>query len=205
MGPRTTQHATAFDRAVALLTGLSLLCVFLMPSQSGASFPTYLVALLVLLGGTGRWREFFDAGVLSVALVALLLYFAASVGWSQAASARGAFSICTRCVLMLAFVIALSTSMDRVPQTMRWLPRMLAIAAAIAAGAAIVDRQLHPTWDGRLAGLGQLRSSVIAGMAFNAGLMCAVSVLLERRACVARVSGVMRRFDGCRGLRDGFA
>ena len=52
MGPRTTQDATAFDRVVALLTGLSLLCVFLMPSQSGASFPTYLVALLVLLGRT---------------------------------------------------------------------------------------------------------------------------------------------------------
>ena len=178
MGPRTAQHATAFDRAVALLTGLSLLCVFLLPSQSGASFPTYLVALLVLLGGTGRWREFFDARALPFALLALLLYFAASVGWSQAASARGAFSICSRSVLMLAFMVALSTSMDRVPQTMRWLPRALAITAAIAAAAAIVDLQLHPTWDGRLAGLGQLRSSVMAGMAFNAGLVCAVSVLL---------------------------
>ena len=64
---------------------------------------------------------------------------------------------------------------------MLWLPGRWRLAAAIAARRR--DRRSAAASDlGRtLVGLGQLRSSVIAGIAFNAGLVCAVSVLLERR------------------------
>ncbi len=58
MGSRTVPDAMTVDRVVAVLAGLSLLCVFLLPSQSGASFPTYLLALIVLVGGRDRWRVF---------------------------------------------------------------------------------------------------------------------------------------------------
>ncbi len=78
---------------------------------------------------------------------------------------------------MFAFVVALATSICRVPEMTDWLTRSLAIAAAVAAGAALVDQRLHPTWDGRLVGLGQLRNSVVAGFAFNAGLMFAASAV----------------------------
>ena len=49
MGRSTSQNAAAFDRGIASLTVLSLLCVYLLPSQSGASFSTYLLAVLVVL------------------------------------------------------------------------------------------------------------------------------------------------------------
>ncbi len=54
----------------------------------------------------------------------------------------------------------------------------------IAALAALIDFHLHPTWDGRLAGLGQLRNSVIAALAFDAGLMlahCSVALATAMR------------------------
>lgn len=190
MGRSTSQNAAAFDRGIASLTVLSLLCVYLLPSQSGASFSTYLLAVLVVLGGSDRWREFFAVRAVPLLLIGLLLYFSSSVWWSQAPSARGAFSIYSRCVLIVAFAVALATSICRIPQMARWLPRVLAIAAAIAASAALVDFRLHPTWDARLTGLGQLRNSVVAGFAFSAGLMFASSVALDGGAAW-RVMGVV--------------
>ncbi len=181
MGLRTTQNAAALDRGVALLTALSLLCIFLLPSQSGASFPTYLLALLVMLGGTGVWREFFSSRVLAWSLLVLLLYYSSSVWWSQTFSARGALSVYSRCLLMFTFVVALAHSIGRVPEMTLWLARALAVAAAIAAVAALIELRLHPTWDARLSGLGQLRNSVVAGFAFNAGLMFASSTALTDR------------------------
>jgi O-antigen ligase len=111
-------------------------------------------------------------------LVALLVYFSSSVWWSAEYSARGAFSVYSRCLLILTFVVALSVSLRRFPDGMQWLARSLAVGAGVAAIAALVDLSLYPTWDGRLAGVGQLRNSVIAGLAFDAGLIFALSVLL---------------------------
>ena len=79
---------------------------------------------------------------------------------------------------MLSFVVALSSSLRRVPESTQWLPRALALASGVAAVVALVDFYRHPTWDGRLVGLGQLRNSVVAGLAFAAGLIVSLSVWL---------------------------
>jgi O-antigen ligase len=178
-GVQDNLHATTLDRVVAFLAVLSLLCVFLLPSQSGASFPTYLLALVVLGGGRDRWRDFFEARILSVLLISLLVYFSSSVWWSDGYSLRGAFSVYTRCLLIVAFIAAIATSLRRFPDLTQWLSRSLAVGAGIAAAAALIAFYLNPTWDGRLAGLGQLRNSVVAGLAFGIGLVLALGVLLS--------------------------
>ena len=175
-GPTTVEYA------VAVLTGFSLLAVFVLPSQSGASFSTYVLAVLVLVAGSSAWRMFAEAGVLAVLMVALLVYFSASVWWSAEPSVRGAFSIYTRCVLILTFVVGMSATLRRVPDFAKWLARAIALAAGIAALGALIDFHLHPTFDSRLRGLGQLRNSVIASFAFVAALLPAAHVAIEDSA-----------------------
>ena len=178
------------DRVIALLTGISLLSVFLLPSQSGASFSTYLLALMVLVAGTARWREFGRSQVLAGLLIGFLVYFSSSVWWSSESTMRGAFSVYSRCVLILTFIIALSSSLTRIPDFAQWLARGVAIGAGVAAGAALIEFHLHPTWDGRLIGLGQLRNSVIAALSFGAGLLFASSTMIRDSATWRMIGGL---------------
>ena len=166
------------DRVIALLAGLSLVSVFLLSSQSGASFSTYALALIVLVAGTPRWRAFARTQALAGLMIGFLLYFSSSVWWSSELSARGAFSIYARCALILTFVVALSTSLTRVPDFAKWLARAVAISGGVAACAALVEFLLHPTFDGRLVGLGQLRNSVVAALSFDAALLFALSAAI---------------------------
>ncbi len=199
----STAETTTSDRVVASLTGLSLLCVFLVPSQSGASFPTYLLTLVVLIGGWGRWREFVEARILSMLVCALLVYFSSSVWWSEDYSLRGAFSVYSRCLLILAFLVALSTSVHRVPESTQWMQRSLAIGGGAAAAAALVNWYLNPTWDGRLVGLGQLRNSVVAGLAFDASLIFALSTVLAGGTGWRLIGGVCGALAGLAVLATG--
>jgi O-antigen ligase len=178
------------DRVIALLTGISLLSVFLLPSQSGASFSTYLLALMVLVAGTARWREFGRSQVLAGLLIGFLVYFSSSVWWSSESTMRGAFSVYSRCVLILTFIIALSSLLTRIPDFAQWLARGVAIGAGVAAGAALIEFHLHPTWDGRLIGLGQLRNSVIAALSFGAGLLFASSIVIRDSAIWRMIGGL---------------
>jgi O-antigen ligase len=172
-GPTTVEHT------VAVLTGFSLLAVFILPSQSAASFSTYALAVIVLLAGSSRWQMFIESRVLAGLLLALLAYFSASVWWSAELSLRGAFSIYTRCVLILTFVVALSVALRRIPHFAQWLARAMTLSAGIAALGALIDFHLHPTFDDRLRGLGQLGNSVVASFAFVAALLVAADVVIE--------------------------
>jgi O-antigen ligase len=164
------------DRVVAFLSGFSLLSVFVLPSQSAASFSTYALALILLVGGVGRWRAFLQTRELAALVVIVLVYFSASVWWSPDVSPRGAFSIYSRCLLVLTFIVAFSTSLRRVPDFATWLARSVAICGASAALCALYDFQQHPTWDDRLIGMGQLHNSVVAALAFDAALLFALHV-----------------------------
>ncbi|HTK98792.1 MAG TPA: O-antigen ligase family protein [Pseudomonadales bacterium] len=175
MVSRIAQQTTTLDRVVGLLVALSLFSVFLMPSQSGASFPTYVVAVLALVAGADRWRPFLESRLLGALFVALLLYFSSSVWWSTEHPMRSALSVYSRCLLIVTFVGALSSSLARIPNLMQWLSRGLAVSGGIAAVAALINLRLHPTWDGRLTGLGQLDNSVVAALAFDGGMLFALS------------------------------
>ncbi len=183
-------HAMTVDRVIAVLAGVSLLFVFLLPSQSGASFSTYMLALLMLAAGRERWGVSGRSRMLAGFVVALLIYLSSSVWWSADLSARGALSIYSRCVLILAFVVALSTSLRRVKGCARWLGRALAVGGGFAALAALINLHLHPTFDGRLVGLGQLRSVVIAALAFDAALLFALHVAIGDSARWRVVAGL---------------
>lgn len=164
------------DRVVAFLTGFSLLSVFVLPSQSAASFSTYALALILLVGGIDRWRAFLHTRALAALMLIVLAYFSASVWWSPDISVRGAFSIYSRCLLILTFIVAFSASLNRVPDFSMWMARSLAICGVAAALCALYDFQKHPTWDGRLVGMGQLSNSVVAALAFDAALLFALHV-----------------------------
>ena len=208
MESRIAQQATTLDRVVGLLVGLALFGVFLMPSQSGASFPTYVVAVIVLVAGADRWRPFIESRLLAALLVALLIYFSSSVWWSTEHQLRSAFSVYSRCLLIVTFVVALSTSLARVPHLMQWLSRGLAVSGGVAAAAALINLRLHPTWDGRLSGLGQLDNSVVAALTFDGGMMfalsCAIADVKWWRA-IAGVSVALISLAVCAtGSRNGY-
>jgi O-antigen ligase len=175
----TPLSRVSVDQTFAVLTGFSLVSVYLLPSQSAASFSTYLLPLVVVAAGGGCWRDFAASGKLPRWMIALLLYFCASVWWSADVTARGVFSVFSRSLLILAFLIALAAAFKRVPVFARSLARALAVSGGVAALGGIVDLRLHPTWDGRLSGLGQLDNSVIAALTLNAGLICALGTVLE--------------------------
>jgi len=139
MVSRIAQQTTTLDRVVGLLVALSLFSVFLMPSQSGASFPTYVVAVLALVAGADRWRPFLESRLLGALFVALLLYFSSSVWWSTEHPMRSALSVYSRCLLIVTFVGALSSSLARIPNLMQWLSRGLAVSGGIAAVAALIN------------------------------------------------------------------
>ena len=197
----------AVDRAAAVLIGMSLVAVFVLPSQSAASFPTYLLALTVLLGGRVSLNSLSASPWLALSMAALLLYFAASVLWSDASSGRSVASTYSRCLLIATFVAGAATSLRFVP-FMSWLCRAMTIGAGGAALAALIAWQLHPNWDGRLVGLGQLRSSVTAAMSFAAALMFALDVALNdtrlwRLGGIASVLALVAAILAT-GSRDGY-
>ncbi len=111
-------------------------------------------------------------------MIALLIYFSSSVWWSTSPSLRGALSIYSRCALILAFVVALSSALWRVTDFAQWLCRALAACGGVAALVALIHFQLHPTFDDRLGGLGQLRNSVVAALSFDAAMLFAVHVVI---------------------------
>jgi O-antigen ligase len=129
----------------------------------------------MLFAGPDRWRLFVESRFLAGLLATLLVYFSLSVWWSMDYQLRSALSVYSRCLLIVTFVAALSTSLARVPTVMLWLSRGLAISGGAAAVAALINLSLHPTWDGRLSGLGQLENSVVAALTFAGGMLFALS------------------------------
>ncbi|HET6472172.1 MAG TPA: O-antigen ligase family protein, partial [Pseudomonadales bacterium] len=115
----------------------------------------------------------------ATAAALLLVYFSASVWWSSEFVWRGAFTTYSRCVLIAGFVVGVAMSIAHSASMLNWLTRGVTIAAALAAIAALFEFQAHPTWDGRLAGLGQLRNSVVAALTFAAALLIALDVALN--------------------------
>ena len=113
----------------ATLMIVALVAAFSLPSQSAASFTTYLLAAYVLLGAV-RWRGLFlDWGFLAV--VALLIYIPLTSAWSTPFDARGALSQAIRAVLVFAFVVSFAECMQ-----VDWFRRRMTLAVATAAALA---------------------------------------------------------------------
>ena len=197
------------DRVVAVLVVAALVSVYVLPSQSAASFPTYLLPIAVVARFTIAPVPIGRAAPVAIAVLLLLVYFSTSVWWSSEFSWRGAFSTYSRCVLIAGFCAGVASSFAASAATSAWLSRAVTVGAALAAVATLVDFHLHPTWDGRLAGLGQLRNSVVAALTFSAALLIALDAALNdtkwwRIAAVlaiAAIGGVIV----ATGSRNGYA
>ena len=149
----------------------SFASIFVLTSQSGSSFPTYLLAVLTL-AGYRRWSGLgLDWTFLCAA--ALVGYLAASSLWSDPFDARDAFSQWGRALLIVCFVVAAAEGL-RTDWFFRRLSLTIAAFGGAAAAVALVWYFAFPPDDGRLKGLGQLECQVCAALIFGVALLCAL-------------------------------
>ena len=154
----------------------SFASIFVLTSQSGSSFPTYLLAVLTL-AGCRRWSGLWlDWTFLCAA--ALVGYLAASSLWSDPFDARDAFSRWGRALLVVCFVVAAAEGL-RTDWFVRRLSLTIAVFGGAAAAVALVRFFAFPPDDGRLSGLGQLECQVCAALTFGVALLCALYWMFE--------------------------
>jgi O-antigen ligase len=166
---------------------LSFVSVLLLTSQSAASYATYLLALSMLLT-VRQWDDAFR--VPSVWLLAVLLgYLFLSSFWSDPFAPREAFSIFVRALLVFLFVMAVAECRQR-GQLRRWLGRALALVGTAAVIAALAVFYAAPPLDGRLNGLGQLSTHVIAALVFGVVLIFVVDLALTDRSRAWRIGAM---------------
>lgn len=156
--------------ATAVLVALG--SIFVLTSQSASSWPTYILGAYVLAGAT-KWRALFlDRGFLVV--VVLLAYIPLSSLWSTPWEAREAFSQMMRALLVFTFVVCIAESVQ-VDWFLRRLTQTMAVAGTLAAAAATAVFFIEPPDDGRLNGLGQLDTHVMAAMVYAVAAVCGLA------------------------------
>ncbi len=160
----------------SLLIVFCFVSVLLLESQSAASYPTYILALLMLVTAR-QWTDVF--GLRQTWLVlGLLCYLSASAFWSDPFALRDAVTVISRALLVFLFVVALAECEFR-GQIRRWLGRALAAVGLLAVLAAVVHFHVTDPADGRLNGLGQLDSHVIAALVFGVVLIFLVDTMMS--------------------------
>jgi O-antigen ligase len=172
----------------SVLIVLSFVSVLLLTSQSAASYATYLLALSMLLT-IREWDDAFRVPMVWL-LAALLGYLFLSSFWSQPFEGRDAFSIFVRAVLVFFFVIAFAECRQR-GQLRRWLGRALALVGTAAVLAALVVFFVTEPLDGRLNGLGQLDTHVVAALVFGVVLIFVLDLATTDRSRAWRAFAVV--------------
>ena len=180
MGPPSADGAgisVTIDRihVNSVLIVLCFLAVLLLSSQSAASYPSYLLALSMLMFA-GRWNDVFGVR-LAVLILLFVAYLCASALWSSPFSISEALSIGVRGLLVCAFVLALAECQLR-GLVQRWLGKALGICGGIVVLVAFYVFLSTQPEDGRLNGLGQLDSHVIAALVYAIVLVFLLQVLL---------------------------
>lgn len=163
------------DSRVPICAGLLvfvLASMFVLTSQSGSSFATYLLGFYVIYGVRG-WSPLL-ASRLFWAVVALLAYLVTTSFWSASWGSREVLSEVVRALLVLTFVIAVAECLS-----VDWfgprMTRVLGLFGGAAALVAIVMFYLEPPPDDRLAGLGQLDTHIEAALVFAVAGVCAMA------------------------------
>lgn len=150
--------------------------VLLLSSQSAASLLTYVLTLSMLI--TYRaWQDVFDCPMIWP-IVAVLTYFTVTSLWSENFTYRGLFSIATRALLTFCFVVAVAECQLR-GLLQAWLTRLLGLTGAGVALLCIAIFFIEPPADGRLNGLGQLDTQVVAALVFGFTLILLLHSALQ--------------------------
>ncbi len=177
---------------MAVLLVACFVSVLLLPSQSRASYPTYALAIL-MLATIPQWRDVLSLSLMRWILL-LLLWLSLSTFWSENFVLREGISVWSRSLLLLCFVIAFAESLQR-GQLQRWLGWALTIVGAITVVAAIVNFFATSPADGRLNGLGQLDTHVVAALVYGTVLLFVIRTARStddmRLRCSALVIGIL--------------
>lgn len=155
-------------RLNALLIVLCFAGVLMLESQSAASYPAYLLAILMLV----RLRQWVDvfAVPLMWAVAALLAYLVLTSLWSEGSQPGDALSMLSRAAQVLLFAVAFAECQMR-GDLQRWLGRTLAVAGLLAALAGLGLFLMEHSENGRLIGFGQLDNNVVAALIFGVVLI----------------------------------
>ena len=176
----------------ALLIVLCFVSVLLLRTQSGASYATYMLAIAMLVT-INQWNDVFSVRLMWGTVV-LLLYLALTSFWSNPFVGREAFSIFSRAFLVFFFVVAFAECQLR-GQLQRWLGRAMAVVGSIATLAAIIVFVVSDPADGRLNGLGQLDTHVIAALVYGVVLIFVLDTLVREQSLrwksFAVISGIL--------------
>lgn len=119
---------------------------------------------LVMLLSMPRWLDVRHL-VLFPWFVALLLWLCLSSFWSEPFVLREAISVWVRALLVFCFVVALGECQLR-GEVQRWLALGLMSVGLVTVAASLINFYLTDPIDGRLNGLGQLDTHVIAALIF---------------------------------------
>ena len=153
---------------MSVLIVLCFLSVLLLRSQSAASYPTYALSLF-MLATFPKWRDVFRLHLIRL-ICALLVWLCLSVFWSDPFEWRAAFSVWTRALLVFFFVVAMAECQLR-GQLQRWMGVTLTVAGAGVVLVALVNFFTTDPADGRLNGLGQLDTHVVAALVYGVILL----------------------------------
>jgi len=127
-----------------------------------------------------RWDDVFLQKI-ALLIVAILGYIALSSFWSEPFEWRDVLTVWCRALLVFFFVVAVAECQLR-GQLKRWLGRAMALAGMVAVAAAMAIYVADPPADGRLNGLGQLDTQVIAALVYGVCLIFVIDVTLTDRS-----------------------
>ena len=172
----------------AALVVLSLVAVLTLTSQSAASYPTYLLAL-AMVATLPRWHRYLREPLVWT-VGALLGYLVASSNWADPFDWRGFGSVCARALLVFCFVVAVGECVAKVALRV-WLGRALVVAGSFAAAAGAWAFLFTPRWDGRLSGVGQLDTPIVAGLVWGVALIAVLDRLFAEASRPWRVAAAL--------------
>lgn len=161
----------AFGDRIQWMSGLIVLCflsVLLLRSQSAASYPTYALSLF-MLATFPKWRDVFRLHLIRL-ICALLVWLCLSTWWSDPFEWRAAISVWSRALLVFFFVVAMAECQLR-GQLQRWMGVALTLVGAGVVLVALVNFYVTDPADGRLNGLGQLDTHVVAALVYGVILL----------------------------------
>jgi O-antigen ligase len=178
---------------VVLLVGLSIAGFYLLPHRQANNFPTYLLALAVLLRGDWLYKTSRHSRTLP--FVALVLgYFTASVGWSDQGSVSHLGGQVADVVLLFLFLVAVCW-VGKNGRSVMLIAVAITAVAAVVAGNAVHDYVLLWNVDElflRLEGItgtsARLKNAVVAGLAFGWALLIGAIIMFHKG--VPAVGGV---------------
>ena len=177
-----------FFEPIRLCVFLLVLGIFLSPSQSFASYPSYLLILIAVIS-PGIFIRSFGASIF-IFFLSVLAYFLLSTTWSEETDWRSFGSALVRVMLVLAFVLGLATLHAKKHNT-SFLPSSVILIGFFTAVIAIVSHVDVSTSDWnlgkRMNGVSFLENSVISGILFALAMLCSLDRWLRGKTWGDRI------------------